>query len=179
LAAGGTLFLTVIAAVAALGGPEDAWLKTRALWGVHPAPRIISMEGDPTRTDGTYIVTIRNPAIEDVIITGYEAKPLYVAAMTMGSNAAVTNEVEPVAAGAGMIALVTAEERKPDPCSGPRNVRLLRPLVIESKRAGALVIHPWEISCPFEVRVASDHGMSDSTNTFQVAVEEFMPVHAR
>jgi hypothetical protein len=163
----GTLLLALIAAAVSLGGPEDAWLKTQALWGAQPAPQILALEGDPKKPSGTFVVTIRNPAIEDVVVTGYVAEPLGFGDLA-GAN--VSTDMNAVEDGAGLVPVATAEERSPDPCNAPRVVRLPRPFVVEPKRAGALTIRPWESGCPFAVRVTSNHGQSEPRDTFTEAV---------
>lgn len=161
----GMLLLALIAYVAAVGGPEKAWLGVRAaIWG-HPAPKIVSLEAE-RRDPATFILTIRNPALEDVVVTGYEATPLVV-------SAATENVIDPVEGGAGNAPLVEADEQEPNSCEQLRTVRLPRPLIIQPGRTAALKIRPWDQPCPFEVKVSSDHGMSAKTDTFEAMLRQF------
>jgi hypothetical protein len=167
LGALGALGLAGIAYIAGSGGPEKAWLGVRAvIWG-HPAPKIVSLEperGDPSM----FILVIRNPALEDVVVTGYEATTLEVAHMNADINVS-----EPVANGAGNAPLIQADEQEPNPCDQPRNVHLPRPIVIEPGRTVALKIRPWDQPCPFEVKVFSDHGTSAKADTIEGLFRQF------
>jgi hypothetical protein len=160
----GALLLALVGAAAALGGPQDAWLKTRSVWAGQLPPQIISLEADPKQPDGTFVLTIRNPAVEDVVVTGYQAEPLDRFA-DLTANA--TTDLNAVEGGAGEVPLVTAEESNPGLCKGPRDVRLPRPFVVEPKRAGALTIRPWIGGCPFAVRVTSNHGQSETADSVE------------
>lgn len=151
----GALFLGLLAYTAAVGGPEKAWLGIRAVISGHPPPKIISVEPE-RRAAGMFVVAIRNPATEDVVITGYMAAPILAPGAGPPSN--VSDTVED---GGGHAPVVTADEQLADACAQARIVRLPRPEVIEPGRTLALRIRPWSRPCRFEVVVKSDHGTSN------------------
>lgn len=155
LGALGLLLLGLIGYVATAGGPEKAWLGVRAVISGHPPPKIISVEPE-RRAAAMFVVAIRNPATEDVVITGYMAVPILAPGAGPPSN--VSDTVED---GGGSAPVVTADEQLADSCAQARIVRLPRPAVIEPGRTLALRIRPWSRPCRFEVAVNSDHGTSN------------------
>lgn len=167
----GAATLAIIAYLGAAGGPENAWLHIRLpIWG-HPGPKIVSIEAAPESDEGTYILAIRNPALEDVAITGYVAGPVQledVKSFDMAvENLSAENVVSrnPTARGGGESSLVVPQERPPDRC-GTREVAIARPVVIEPKRIVALRIRPWKEACSFSIVVLSDHGPSYRSSIF-------------
>lgn len=155
--------VTVGLLIAALGGPEDAWLKIESAVAGHRPPKIISVEPSAESSEGTYIVTIRNPALQDVAITGYRTGPVQFSDLPLSSGMEnATADLNTAAGGGGEAVLVEPVEPKPDHCSGKRLIKTARPLVIEPKRIAALQIRPWsEWGCWFSIAVLSDHGVSE------------------
>jgi hypothetical protein len=154
----GTL-IAAAAVVAALGGPEDAVRKTRtAIWGP-PPPKIVNVDFAPRGPKGSYIVTLRNPALEDVLITGYRA---YAQNPGLCCDNLGWSNVSTAVTDNGAVTVMSAEENKPQPCEGSRWVGLPRPLVVEARGARALQVHPWNEPCVFSVQVLSDHGDSET-----------------
>lgn len=149
----GSLFLALLALIGALGGPRDAWDKlTEPIWG-HPRPEILTVTEAPSKPPGTYLITIRNPSLEEVVITGYEAEPIEIAAAT-----AATNVSDP---GGEEIAVVAPVEAAPATCDTQKRVLLARPIVVRGRRSAAIRVRPWDKSCLFIVRIFSNHGSSD------------------
>jgi hypothetical protein len=151
---------TVIAAaavIAALGGPEEAGLKFRSAMFGPPPPKIINVDFVPRGPKGSYIVTLRNPALEDVLITGYRA---YAQNPAPCCDEPGWSNVSTAATANGAVTVMDAEESKPEACEGSRWVGLPRPLVIEARGARALQVRPWNEPCVFSIDVLSDHGES-------------------
>lgn len=155
--------ITAAAVIAALGGPDDAWLKTRtAIWG-HPEPRIVNIYWSRKGPKGSYIITLRNPALEDVLILGYRtANP------TWGPGGpALAQNVSTAASENGAVTVMGAEEGDPQSCNQPRSVVLPRPLLIESKGARALQVRPYKEPCFFSISILSDHGESSTLSMWE------------
>jgi|SRR6185295_14250842 len=168
LAALGVSALAAVSYVAASGGPEKAWLGIRStIWG-HPPPKLIDMQPDQ-KDESVFFISIRNPATEDVVVTGYRASPIEMSAASM--NAIDENAAGAVEGGGGAAPVVTADEQEPDVCQAARTVRLPRPIIVEPGKTVAVRIRPWDQACPFQVKVFSDHGTSNDVDTFTATLE--------
>lgn len=161
LVATGTFLLALLAAVVGLGGPEDAWLKTRAmLWG-HPPPKIVSVEEAPRAPKGSYIATLRNPSLEEVVVTGYSSRAH--SPGISGDDPANVGWANAVISDNGAVTVMAADEQPPEACSVHRYVALPRPLVIEPRGIRAIQFRPWKEPCVFQLVVHSDHGESEAS----------------
>ena len=139
------LLVSIVAAVAAFGGPEEAWLRLRWIWAGHPPPIIVNLEPDPDGPKGSYIATLRNPSWEDVAVTGYEASTWELAtSMSQVDDGGVT--------------VMHPKEPPPEDCKGTRRVPLPQPLDIQPKGLRGIHIRPWNKDCWFDVHFTSDHG---------------------
>jgi hypothetical protein len=152
--------IAAAAVVAGLGGPEDAWLQTRtAIWG-HPPPKIVSVAFATNGPQGSYIVTLRNPALEDVLILGYRVganRQLGVEYSGPGLNAPAASVDN------GAVTVMGADERTSNSCDPEHGhyTDLPRPLIIEARGARALQVRPYKEACWFNIAVLSDHGESN------------------
>jgi hypothetical protein len=144
----GAVAAAVLGYVGARGGPGLAWQEIEEAAGYVRPPRIVSLE--PRKADGKrFVVSIENPSLRRVQVTGYEAVPAIQTAAA----------IEP-APGAGSLPVMEAEEERPSECTGPRRVSLPTPLVIEGRSSGGLALSPWNEACDFSFRVNATCGTS-------------------
>ena len=138
----------LLAYVGARGGPDAALQEVSEAFGYVRPPHIVSLQpaaGEHT----TFIVSIENPRLRPVQVTGYEAVP----AIQMAAL------IEP-AAGAGSLPVMKAEESHTAPCQQSKRVSLSIPLVIEPKASGGLEVTPWVDECDFSIRIEATSGIS-------------------
>ncbi len=140
---------------AARGGPEAIQELKEAAGYVKP-PHIASVE-PRIANKRRFLVSIENPSLRSIQITGYEAHPSIQAAASLSVN--------------------RAEEEKPEQCLFERKVSLRVPLVIAAKSAEGLEVEPWSDECDFSIRVEGTTGQSNTgfwvPKTIQVAKATF------
>ncbi len=137
----GAIAASVIAYIGARGGPENAVQEIAEFAGRVRPPHIVSVQ--PRAADTRrFLVSIENPSLRSIQITGYEAHSMPEEASAL---------------------LVTrAEEDKPARCGRGRTISLRRPLIIEPKSQEGLEIEPWLNECDFSVKVQGTSGTSDA-----------------
>lgn len=136
----GGLAVLVSGYIATRGGPETAYREIAEAAGVFSKPDIVSMQ-PRLSNERRFLLSISNPNLRIIQITGYRAEPTIQVAAQLKVN--------------------RAEEDQPQKCEIARTVKLRRPLVIEPRSAEGLEIEPWTNECEFIVRVEGTTGESD------------------
>ena len=136
------------ASLAYLGarGPQVAVQELRELFGGAERPKLISLQ-PASRNSLSFIVSIKNPSLSQIVITGYIAKPFFRVATYSNTGASEL--------------LVIETNDEPSSCLYPRHVALARPLVIDPGAAGGLKLTPWTESCDFTLSVEGTSGISN------------------
>ena len=127
-------------------GPQVAVQELRELFGGAERPKVISLQ-PASRNSLSFIVSIKNPSLSQIVITGYIAKPFFRVATYSNTGASELPVIE------------TNDE--PSSCLYPRHVALARPLVIDPGAAGGLKLTPWTESCDFTLSVEGTSGISN------------------
>jgi hypothetical protein len=132
--------VAALAYVGARGGPENT-IQEIAEWTGHvKPPHIVSLQPTMANTR-VFRLSIENPSLRRIQITGYRAEP----------------SLQEAAA----LSVTKAEEDKPQACRRSRTIRLRTPLVIAAKSEEGLDIEPWLDECDFSVHVTGTTGSSD------------------
>lgn len=137
---GGAIVAPLLAYIGARGGPTNAFQETAEAVGFVKAPHIVTVQ-PRIANKRRFLVSIENPSLRSIQITGYRAEP----------------SVQLAAA----LSVTKAEEDKPEPCEYPRKVSLRNPLVIASKSEEGLEVEPWLDECDFSLRVEGTTGLSN------------------
>ena len=148
LVALGLTAAALLAYVGTRGGPDQAWLELSEAFGYIEPPKIVSIQ--PKSVESLlFVVSIENPSLRRIQVTGYEASPSIEMALA----------IDP-APGAGSLPVMKIESGKPRPCLETQRVQIAVPLVIEPGSSGGLMVMPWSEKCDFSITIRATTGTS-------------------
>lgn len=157
-----------LGAIIALGTILIYGDRAGAVFGYYWPPEIVSFAPDPDSQgdDRPHLVVVKNPSIEEVVITGlrYEITPIWGDMVFTGTAAATASDDRP----ARVMEPVTLKGGVAPPCvAGVFHKALAQPVSIDPKRTGPLRVNlrPRNVldatGCIVRLALASDHGDTD------------------
>lgn len=145
---------------------QSTWERGKALLGQYDPPEVVSVAPDPAEK-GPFIVAIKNPSFEDVLITGVRYRVTLLD--YTGAEAAASTED---GANASDVEILTAEtvrdDVRPDCTQDEVRKQFAYPVRVRSKGEGAIRLglepiqgtaSPW---CVVAFRLETSHGHTNS-----------------
>jgi hypothetical protein len=136
----GAIAVPIIGYIGSRGGPENAFQEIAEWMGFVKAPHIVAVQ-PRVANSRRFLVSVQNPSLRRIQITGYRAEP----------------SIQEAAA----LSISRAEEDKPERCVRARTIRLRVPVPIAPKGEEGVEVEPWIEECDFSIRVDGTTGESN------------------